>query len=161
MQLVGNYHDNVLGCIDVLQDDDYLYTIMPYCEGGDLFGRIMSSPRRNTPLNGSESSRRPRADSPGHSVDEPQARIWFRQLLSVSVFDIVNEESSFSFSSPESSWMDVCHILFECESCEFHANNLVSLALPLGCQPMSEFSFCMCLVARLTTCAFFTVIDSC
>jgi serine/threonine protein kinase len=82
MQLVGNYHDNVLGCIDVLQDDDYLYTIMPYCEGGDLFGRIMSSPRRNTSLNGSESSRRPRADSPGHSVDEPQARIWFRQLLS-------------------------------------------------------------------------------
>jgi serine/threonine protein kinase len=107
MQLVGNYHDNVLGCIDVLQDDDYLYTIMPYCEGGDLFGRIMSSPRRNTPLNGSGSSRRPRADSPGHSVDEPQARSWFRQLLSVSVFDIVNEESSFSFSSPESSWMDV------------------------------------------------------
>ena len=90
MQLVGNYHDNVLGCIDVLQDDDYLYTIMPYCEGGDLFGRIMSSPRRNTPpSNGSESSRRPRADSPGHCVDEAQARNWFRQLLSVSVLYIV------------------------------------------------------------------------
>ena len=30
LQLVGNYHANILGCIEVLQSDDYLYTIMPY-----------------------------------------------------------------------------------------------------------------------------------
>lgn len=84
MQLVGNYHDNVLGCIDVLQDDDYLYTILPYCEGGDLYGRIMNSPRRNISSNGSVGPCQSPADSP-HSVNEAQARNWFKQLLSVSL----------------------------------------------------------------------------
>ena len=83
MQLIGNYHENVIGCIDVLQDDDYLYAIMPYCEGGDLYGRVMRSPRRNPPSNGTSGSRRSLRESPGHSVDEAQARMWFRQLLSV------------------------------------------------------------------------------
>lgn len=33
LQLIGNYHTNILGCIEVLQTDEYLYTIMPYCSG--------------------------------------------------------------------------------------------------------------------------------
>lgn len=48
---MGNYHANVLGCLEVLQDDDYLYTVMPYCNGGDLcsfVGRQSSRRRRPT-----------------------------------------------------------------------------------------------------------------
>ena len=76
----------MIGCIDVMQDDDYLYTIMPYCEGGDLYGRVMGpSPRRNISSTGSVGSRQSSGtDSPGHSVNEAQARMWFKQLLSVS-----------------------------------------------------------------------------
>mmetsp|Transcript_1723 Transcript_1723/g.2665 ORF Transcript_1723/g.2665 Transcript_1723/m.2665 type:complete len:419 (+) Transcript_1723:237-1493(+) len=62
MQLVGDYHSNVLGAIAVLQDEQYLYTVMPYCSGGDLFGRVMTEEN--------------------HSVDENTARVWFNQLLS-------------------------------------------------------------------------------
>lgn len=61
MQLVGDYHPNVLGGIEVLQDDNYLYTVMPYCSGGDLFGHIIH-----------ENNQLP---------DEGKARAWFRQLL--------------------------------------------------------------------------------
>ena len=93
MQLIGNYHDNILGCIDVLQDDDYLYTIMPYCEGGDLFGRVMGplhlQRTASASTYGSVGSRRSSNDSPGHSVNEDQARRWFKQLLSVSSLHVV------------------------------------------------------------------------
>ena len=61
MQLVGNYHPNVLGAIVVMEDDSYLYTVMAYCSGGDLFGRMM----------GEEN----------HAVDEVKGRAWCRQLL--------------------------------------------------------------------------------
>lgn len=61
MQLIGNYHPNVLGAIDVMQDENYLYTIMPYCPGGDLFGLITGEKN--------------------HSMDEQKARVWFRQIL--------------------------------------------------------------------------------
>jgi serine/threonine protein kinase len=61
MQLVGDYHPNVLGAMEVLQDDAYLYTVMPFCSGGDLFGRIMTEEN--------------------HVVDESKARVWFQQLL--------------------------------------------------------------------------------
>jgi serine/threonine protein kinase len=61
MQLIGDYHPNVIGAMEVLQDDQYLYTVMPFCSGGDLF----------TNLNCHEL----------HSIDEDKARIWFQQLL--------------------------------------------------------------------------------
>eukprot|EP00540_Astrosyne_radiata_P014364 CAMPEP_0116836318 /NCGR_PEP_ID=MMETSP0418-20121206/8032_1 /TAXON_ID=1158023 /ORGANISM="Astrosyne radiata, Strain 13vi08-1A" /LENGTH=374 /DNA_ID=CAMNT_0004466079 /DNA_START=176 /DNA_END=1300 /DNA_ORIENTATION=- len=78
MQLVGNYHPNVLGSLEVLQDDEYLYTVMPYCSGGDLFGRIMGTdPSRPDSLLSDRTF-----DQAGMQVDENQARIWFRQLLS-------------------------------------------------------------------------------
>lgn len=73
LQYTGSYHPNVLGCLEVLQDDDYLYTVMPYCKGGDLYSNIMAGqvlsnldkPIRST-------VRRP---------NEEKARVWFGQLL--------------------------------------------------------------------------------
>uniref|UniRef100_A0A7S1B3D7 Protein kinase domain-containing protein n=1 Tax=Corethron hystrix TaxID=216773 RepID=A0A7S1B3D7_9STRA len=52
-------HHNVLSQIETLCDDDYLYSIMPYCSGGDLFDRVSQDER----------------------FTDPQARYWFRQLL--------------------------------------------------------------------------------
>jgi serine/threonine protein kinase len=79
MQLIGNYHPNVLGCLDVLQDDDFLYTVMPYCSGGDLYGRLMGSQKKLSEIENYAKN------IPGCHVDERQARIWFRQLLSVGL----------------------------------------------------------------------------
>lgn len=62
MQLVGNYHPNLVGAIEVLQDSEYLYTVMPFCSGGDLVGRVIHDKT--------------------HVVDEVRARLWFRQLVS-------------------------------------------------------------------------------
>lgn len=50
MQLIGTEHPNVLGSEEVLQDDDYLYSIMPYARGGDLFGYVV----RDTELRGGD-----------------------------------------------------------------------------------------------------------
>ena len=37
-------HPNVVPLIEAMVDDDYLYLIMPYCQGGDLFDVIDSHP---------------------------------------------------------------------------------------------------------------------
>lgn len=50
---------HVLLPIDVIQDERYLYSIMPYCNGGDMFGLLDESTKFN----------------------EPQARYWIRQIL--------------------------------------------------------------------------------
>jgi len=50
---------NVLLPLDVLFDDKYLYSIMPYCNGGELFTRLDESTR----------------------FTEAQARYWMRQIL--------------------------------------------------------------------------------
>lgn len=70
MQLIGTEHKNVLGSMEVLQDDDFLFSIMPYARGGDLFGYVV----RDTELRGGEGG-----------MSEPVARYWFRQLLDVSL----------------------------------------------------------------------------
>jgi serine/threonine protein kinase len=64
---VGSYHRHILGCIEVLQDDEYLYTVMRYCAGGDLHSCIQGGPD-----NKNQKHKEP---------SENQARIWFRQLL--------------------------------------------------------------------------------
>jgi hypothetical protein len=69
MQLVGNGNPHVLGPIDVLQDGEHLYTVMPYCSGGDLFGVVVKYAEEN----GGEIG-----------MPEPVARYWFRQILWVS-----------------------------------------------------------------------------
>mmetsp|Transcript_5901 Transcript_5901/g.11160 ORF Transcript_5901/g.11160 Transcript_5901/m.11160 type:complete len:467 (+) Transcript_5901:511-1911(+) len=66
MQLIGTDHPNVLGSEEVLQDDDYLYSVMPYARGGDLFGYVV----RDTELRGGDGG-----------MSEPVARYWFKQIL--------------------------------------------------------------------------------
>ena len=72
MQLIGNDHPNVLGSMEVLQDNDHLYSIMPYCRGGDLFGVVLEV---------SEKRQANEAVEGAGGMSEPVARYWFRQLL--------------------------------------------------------------------------------
>jgi len=50
---------NVLGTLDVMSDEQYLYSFMPFCSCGELFGYVERDGR----------------------FSEPVARFWFRQLL--------------------------------------------------------------------------------
>ena len=62
-------HPNVLHSTEVLQDADFLYSVMPYCRDGDLFGIVVKYAE----------------DSGGEiGMPEPVARYWFRQILNVS-----------------------------------------------------------------------------
>jgi serine/threonine protein kinase len=79
MQHLGNYEPNILGALESLQDDDYLYTVMTYLPGGDLFGRINGE--AVGPPSSSPSSVTSYLQPMG--VSESQAREWFRQLLKV------------------------------------------------------------------------------
>jgi hypothetical protein len=74
MQLLGAGHPHVLGSMEVLQDGDFLYSVMPYCSGGDLFGVVVQH-----------------AEESGGEIgmSEPVARYWFRQILWVSVGPLV------------------------------------------------------------------------
>lgn len=69
MQLLGALHPNVLGSTEVLQDGDFLYSVMPFCRDGDLFGVVVQY-----------------AEESGGQIGmpEPVARYWFRQILWVS-----------------------------------------------------------------------------
>ena len=76
LQLLGNYHPHVSGALEVLQDDSFLYTVMPYLGGGDLYGRLLEHVGYRS--HGAVGSK-------GKSgFDEDVARNWFRQLLLVS-----------------------------------------------------------------------------
>jgi serine/threonine protein kinase len=72
MQLIGNSHPNVLGSVEVLQDNEHLYSIMPFCRGGDLFGVV---------LDVAEKRQANEAVEGAGGMSEPVARYWFRQLL--------------------------------------------------------------------------------
>jgi len=37
---VGGRHDNIISLLDVVQDDEYLFIVLPYLPGGDLFTKI-------------------------------------------------------------------------------------------------------------------------
>jgi len=52
-------HENLMTQLVTLSDNDYLYSIMPYCGGGELFEKVSQDGR----------------------FPEPLARHWFRQLL--------------------------------------------------------------------------------
>lgn len=73
MQLLGlqqhagqQGHSHVLGSTEVLQDGDFLYSVMPFCRDGDLFGIVVQY-----------------AEESGGEIGmpEPVARHWFRQIL--------------------------------------------------------------------------------
>ena len=72
MQLIGNNHPHVLGSMEVLQDYDHLYSIMPYCRGGDLFGVVLEVSEKRQANESIEGA---------GGMSEPVARYWFRQLL--------------------------------------------------------------------------------
>jgi serine/threonine protein kinase len=38
-------HRNVLPLLDALEDDGYIYTVLPYVPGGDLYYRVRASPQ--------------------------------------------------------------------------------------------------------------------
>jgi serine/threonine protein kinase len=54
-------HPNVMGVLDVLEDEEYLLLFMPFCSSGDLFTFVQQAGR----------------------FPEPMARYWFRQILEV------------------------------------------------------------------------------
>lgn len=62
-------HPNVLSSMEVLQDGDFLYSVMPFCRDGDLFGIVVQYAEES----GGE-----------YGMPEPVARFWFRQILWVS-----------------------------------------------------------------------------
>lgn len=66
MQLLGATHPYVLGSTEVLQDGDFLYSVMPFCRDGDLFGIVVQHAEER----GGEMG-----------MPEPVARHWFRQIL--------------------------------------------------------------------------------
>ena len=71
MQLLGSgHHPNVLQSVKVLQDGEYLYSIMPFCRDGELFSLVVQY-----------------AEESGGEIGmpEPVARFWFRQILSVRI----------------------------------------------------------------------------
>ena len=66
-------HPNVLHSTEVLQDSDFLYSVMPYCRDGDLFGIVVKYAE----------------DSGGEiGMPEPVARYWFRQILNVRLLGV-------------------------------------------------------------------------
>jgi len=72
MQLIGNHHPNVLGSMEVLQDNEHLYSVMPFCRGGDLFGVVLDVAERRQQNEATEGA---------GGMSEPVARYWFRQIL--------------------------------------------------------------------------------
>ena len=78
LQLVGSYHPNVLGCVDVLQNDEELYIVTPYHQGKDLYQKLAASDKAC-----SHSSAGP-AQNPEKPLKRPSercAREWFVDLL--------------------------------------------------------------------------------
>jgi len=51
--------EHVIMPLDLLSDERYLYSVMPYCDGGELFDRLEQHEK----------------------FTEPEARYWFRQIL--------------------------------------------------------------------------------
>lgn len=72
MQLIGSEHPNVLGSVEVLQDNEHLWSVMPFCRGGDLFGVVLEVAERRQERE---------AELGSGGMLEPVARYWFRQLL--------------------------------------------------------------------------------
>lgn len=79
MQHLGNYNPHVLGALEVLQDDEFLYTIMKHLPNGDLYGRLLGDSHPSCSSSDDSES----GDS--YSLNEKQVRVWFRQLLLVSL----------------------------------------------------------------------------
>jgi hypothetical protein len=66
LQLLGNYHPNLISLVDALQNESHLFIVTPYIPGGDLSSRIIADME----------------NSPYGRVHESQAKKWFQQVLS-------------------------------------------------------------------------------
>lgn len=84
MQLLGTESPHVLGSTEVLQDSDFLYSVMPYCRGGDLFGHVVEYAEQ--------------AGGDG-GMPEPVARYWFRQVLWVSCRSRLSQNEAITVSA--------------------------------------------------------------
>lgn len=62
---------NILASLEVLQDRKYLYSIIPYCSDGDLFGYVKTCTMKEGKRKG--------------GLPELEARYWFRQMLKVNL----------------------------------------------------------------------------
>jgi len=95
LQHVGDYNPSILGCIEVLKDEDWLYVVMPYCRRGDLYHWFTAvpapapaamkhqhhrHPTGSTASTAATSTSSCAAQAP-RRVSEQQALVWFRQLL--------------------------------------------------------------------------------
>lgn len=69
-------HQHVMGVLDVLEDEEYLLMFMPFASSGDLFGFVQTAGR----------------------FEEPMARHWFKQILSVSFGWLMKTRSPVSVS---------------------------------------------------------------
>ena len=67
MQLIGDSHRNVLGCMEVLFDGHNLNVVMRYCDSGDLFQLLQEGLELD--------------DGAAPGMSEGRARYWFRQLI--------------------------------------------------------------------------------
>ena len=103
MQLIGTDHRNVLGSVEVLQDEEHLYSVMPYAKGGDLFGYVVA----DTELRNGDGG-----------MIEPVARYWFKQLLEVGYIAPAYSLCKPAFKLPFSdlkyvTWNDRVYISFK------------------------------------------------
>jgi len=57
----SQHQSNVLAPVDIIQDDENVYLILPMCNGGELFDRL--------------------DETDGEGFSEEEARHWFRQLM--------------------------------------------------------------------------------
>jgi len=77
VQFISNHgreqHPNVLGVLEVLRDERFIYSFYPYCSGGDLYTSLTGGDLYTSLTFASETR-----------LEEPVARIWFRQILQVS-----------------------------------------------------------------------------
>lgn len=79
---------NIMMPLDLLTDDRHLYSIMPYCDGGELFERLDMNER----------------------FTEPEARYWMYQVLNVSVFVCVHEQKEQARRETKDSVSHVAHV---------------------------------------------------
>ena len=94
---------NVLGTLDVMSDEQYLYSFMPFCSCGELFGYVERDGR----------------------FSEPVARFWFRQLLNVSFYSFL-----FEMHSSVPTFYIRCATLIR-NSYRYHFNLFLTCSVPL------------------------------
>ena len=63
----NNVIQNVMPCWDLFKDEKYIYLVMPFCSSGELFTQVERNGR----------------------FQESIARFWFKQLLNVSIVELV------------------------------------------------------------------------